>query len=223
MMSLRKESTMGPTVINGLPAHVLLVHAVVVFVPLAALLVILSAVWPAARRRLGIITPIVALIAVAVIPPTTNAGEWLIRRVDTDAELHRHAHLADTLLPIAIGLFVLAAFLWVAFAKPHWLSRNGRPDAPRTDSDGSADETVLVGAGHGETEGATTVLAPAAPAATATRTLPTWLKATRIVAAVLAVAVSVGAVVDVVLIGDSGAQSAWSDSFSMTPKSGHGG
>jgi hypothetical protein len=40
----------------GLPAHVLLVHFIVIFIvilaPLTAVLAILCAVWPAARRRL---------------------------------------------------------------------------------------------------------------------------------------------------------------------------
>ena len=48
---------------QGLPTHILLVHAVIVLVPIAALLTVLSAVWPAARRRLGIITPLVGLVA----------------------------------------------------------------------------------------------------------------------------------------------------------------
>ena len=38
------------TVINGLPAHALLLHLVVVLVPLTALLEILCGLWPAARR-----------------------------------------------------------------------------------------------------------------------------------------------------------------------------
>ena len=33
--------------VNGLPTHILLVHAVVVLIPLAALLTVLAAVWPA--------------------------------------------------------------------------------------------------------------------------------------------------------------------------------
>ncbi|MFZ2177676.1 MAG: hypothetical protein WAW17_27340 [Rhodococcus sp. (in: high G+C Gram-positive bacteria)] len=37
---------------NGLPAHVLLVHFVVVLAPLTAILLILCALWPAARRRM---------------------------------------------------------------------------------------------------------------------------------------------------------------------------
>ena len=39
--------------VNGLPAHVLLVHAIVVLLPLSALLLALTALWPAARRRLA--------------------------------------------------------------------------------------------------------------------------------------------------------------------------
>jgi hypothetical protein len=38
------------TTISGLPAHVLLVHALVVLAPLTALLEVLCALWPAARR-----------------------------------------------------------------------------------------------------------------------------------------------------------------------------
>lgn len=41
-----------PTTLNGLPAHILFVHAVVL-IPLAALLLVVSAVWPTARRKVG--------------------------------------------------------------------------------------------------------------------------------------------------------------------------
>jgi hypothetical protein len=68
---------MGPTTIAGLPAHALLVHIVVVMVPLTALLVILTVLWPAAQRRLGIITPLVAFATLVAVPLTTQSGEWL--------------------------------------------------------------------------------------------------------------------------------------------------
>ena len=60
---LERSCLFGELEFNGLPLHILIVHAVVVGIPLAALLTVLSAVWPAARRRLGIVTPIVALFA----------------------------------------------------------------------------------------------------------------------------------------------------------------
>ena len=40
------------TTFNGLPAHALLVHFIVILAPLTAILAILCAVWPAARKRL---------------------------------------------------------------------------------------------------------------------------------------------------------------------------
>src|SRR6478752_1601961 len=103
-----------PTVINGLPAHVLLIHAVVVLVPLAALMLVASAVWPAARARLGVLTPIVALIALVLVPVTTHAGEYLQRHLGfTNPLIRRHVQLGHMLLPWAIGLFVVAAAVWV--------------------------------------------------------------------------------------------------------------
>ncbi|MCK9929274.1 hypothetical protein MXD62_19180 [Frankia sp. Mgl5] len=102
----------GPTEINGLPAHALLVHVVIVLVPVAAVLVGLSSAWPAARRRLGAVTPLVALAALVSVPLTTHAGEWLEERVPADPLVQRHAELGDSLLPWVGGLFVLAAVSW---------------------------------------------------------------------------------------------------------------
>lgn len=109
---------MGPTQINGLPAHPLLVHLVVVLVPLAALMAIVSALWPAARRRLGVLTPLVALVALVSVPLTTHAGEWLEARTPPDPLVARHAELGDQLLPWAAGLFVLAAAGWLWARRP---------------------------------------------------------------------------------------------------------
>lgn len=117
-----------PTEISGLPAHILLVHAVVVLVPLAALLTIVSAVWPRARRRLGIATPIVAFVAMVLVPVTTHAGEWLRARVPSSPLVRHHAELGDQLLPYAIGTFALAAIVWWVGLhhsdhRPNWLRR----------------------------------------------------------------------------------------------------
>lgn len=101
--------------IAGLPAHPLLVHAVVVLIPLAALMVVVGSVWPAARRRLGILTPIVALVALVFVPLAKEAGEALERQVPESAVLERHTELGDQLLPWAIGLFVVAAGQWLWF------------------------------------------------------------------------------------------------------------
>ncbi|MFG3203674.1 DUF2231 domain-containing protein [Streptomyces sp. NPDC048192] len=102
------------TLINGLPAHVLLVHVVVVLIPLTALALVAAAVWPRAARRLGVMLPLLAFVALASVPLTTHAGEWLERHVADDALVRRHTELGDGLLPWALGLFVLAAVVWWA-------------------------------------------------------------------------------------------------------------
>jgi len=118
-----------PTTINGLPAHVLLVHVVVVMVPLASLLVVLAEVWPAFRRRAGIVVPLVALVALASVPVTKEAGEWLVRRVQPTALVFKHAQLADGLLPWVFGVFAVAAVGW---GLRTWLTRTGRSEKAGT-------------------------------------------------------------------------------------------
>ena len=68
------------TTIAGLPAHVLLVHAIVVLAPLTAALEILCAIWPAARRRLVWLVLAFAAVNLVFTPLTTDAGEWLLNQ-----------------------------------------------------------------------------------------------------------------------------------------------
>lgn len=101
------------TVINGLPAHALLVHCLVVFVPLTALLEIVCAVWAAARRgHLLWLTLILAAATTVLTPITTNAGEWLydLRR-NPDPILREHAELGDTLIYFSAASLVVALAL----------------------------------------------------------------------------------------------------------------
>jgi hypothetical protein len=101
--------------ISGLPLHVLIVHFVVIVVPVAALCMVLAAVWPAARRRLGIVTPLIALAALVAVPITTTAGEWLAARVGHTELIAAHQALGYTLLPWAIASFIVALAQWVWF------------------------------------------------------------------------------------------------------------
>ncbi len=99
--------------INGLPAHVLLVHFVVVLVPLTAVLEIVCALWPAARRGgLLWLTLILAAMTMVLTPITINAGEWLYNlRKNPSPILHEHADRGGTMLYFAIALLVVAALL----------------------------------------------------------------------------------------------------------------
>ena len=95
------------TTLNGLPAHALLVHAVVILVPLTAVLLVLTALWPAARQRLGIANAVLAAVTLAAVPLTTGAGDWLEHHVQRSALVSEHTHLGDTLLPWVGGLFLI--------------------------------------------------------------------------------------------------------------------
>ncbi len=101
--------------VGNLPLHPLLVHAVLVLMPLAVLAVALAHVWPGARRRLGLVTPLAALAVLALVPVTQRAGEQLLVAVGPIPAAQTHAGYARTLLPWAAGLFVVAAAQWVWF------------------------------------------------------------------------------------------------------------
>ncbi|WP_026554772.1 hypothetical protein [Arthrobacter sp. 35W] len=104
--------------INGLPLHILLVHAVVVFVPITALCTALAVLWPAARRRLGLLTPILGLFSLIVVYIAQLAGEWLLLRVGQTPAIAHHAALGLGLLPWAWALAAaaIAPWLWHRFS-----------------------------------------------------------------------------------------------------------
>lgn len=99
---------LGPGEVSGLPAHVLLVHAAVVSVPVAALATVVAAAWPAARARLGIATPALALAALVCARLTADAGQWLADRLPPTALLSRHERLGRGLFPWVLALAVVA-------------------------------------------------------------------------------------------------------------------
>jgi uncharacterized membrane protein len=98
--------------VGDLPLHPLLVHLTVVLIPVASLTVVLAAVWPAARRRLGLLPPILALLALIAVPITTSAGSWLAERVGHTPLVDRHEALGNLMLPWTIALLVVAVAVW---------------------------------------------------------------------------------------------------------------
>lgn len=100
--------------LQGLPAHILLNHFVIVLLPLTAILAILCAVWPAARRRLVWLVLALAVVDVVITPLTVSAGEWLIDHADKQsAMLDYHAELGDTMIYFAAALLIAAVLLAV--------------------------------------------------------------------------------------------------------------
>ncbi|GAA1028453.1 MULTISPECIES: hypothetical protein [Amycolatopsis] len=100
------------TTVNGLPAHILLVHAIVVLLPLSALVLVLTACLPSVRRRLAGANAILSVLVVILVPITTNAGEWLERRVARTPLVRAHTEIGDTAIWAAIPVAVLALALW---------------------------------------------------------------------------------------------------------------
>lgn len=99
-------------VFMGLPLHILLVHVLVVLGPLTALAVLLHAFWPAARPRLGFVTPLAALVLLVITPIAVDAGEALEEHVTITPAVADHVVLGQTLLPWSIALFVVALALY---------------------------------------------------------------------------------------------------------------
>jgi uncharacterized membrane protein len=157
------------TTISGLPAHVLLVHALVMLAPLTALLEILCALWPAARRRLLWLVVAFAVVTTALTPVTVNAGEWLYDRERHHSDiLNTHAERAGWMIYFSVAMLVVA----VALALVHW--REGRSTKPGM--------------------------------------------STHLAIAVLAIAVGAASIVQVVRVGDSGAQSVWGNELTKSDK-----
>jgi hypothetical protein len=115
------------TTILGLPAHALLVHAIVVLAPLTAVLEILCGFWPAARRRFVWLVLALAATTTVLTPITTEAGEWLKdQRSQVSPILAEHAARGDWMIYFSVALLVVA----VALAVLHVLE--GRSDKRRT-------------------------------------------------------------------------------------------
>lgn len=154
--------------IFGLPMHPLIVHATVVLVPTAALLVAWAALHGRFRGWSGPVAPLAAVVACVLVPLSTGSGEELEHRVGASSLVHEHAELAGTLIWFVIPLALAAIAGYV-------LHRRG-------------------GAARGLTIGV----------------------------AVLSVALAGATLVDVALIGHSGAKASWS-SVAAHPKSGDQG
>ncbi|MFD4674445.1 DUF2231 domain-containing protein [Lentzea sp. NPDC058450] len=104
--------------IDGIPLHPLLVHAVVVLLPLAALSSIAISLVPKWRRKYAWPVLGVTLAGVAAVPLAKQAGEdfqaALERNGVQNPLIQTHADLGTTLLPIALGFGVAVIALLVA-------------------------------------------------------------------------------------------------------------
>lgn len=95
-------------VIDGIPLHPLVVHAVVVLLPLAALGAVVIAVRRSWRRSFGIPVLLLALAGVAAVPMATTTGTQLYAALGAQNPLVEiHMQRASWLLPVALAFLVL--------------------------------------------------------------------------------------------------------------------
>lgn len=101
--------------IMGLPLHPLVVHAVVVLVPLAALGGIVISAWGAARRRYGWLTVAFAAAAAGSTFVAQEAGESFAETFARKTELmEAHIAIGGSLLVWVIILFFGTVSVMVA-------------------------------------------------------------------------------------------------------------
>ena len=108
--------------IAGLPAHILLIHGVVILAPAAGILAILFAVAPRLRRFLAWPLGVLAVILVPLSLLTAEAGEQLQHSRPATAAIAEHAEQGDLFKIAAIIFFVIVA-AQLATAFPRSLTR----------------------------------------------------------------------------------------------------
>jgi hypothetical protein len=115
----------------------LVVHFVVVLLVIAVVGSVLTAVWPAVRRRYGWLAVAAAAVGTVLVPVATSSGENLSTRLPANDLIAEHERLGDLMLWWALGLTVAVGALMVV----HTMA--------------ARKATVAVGAGQEETEPAT--------------------------------------------------------------------
>jgi hypothetical protein len=104
--------------INGLPAHPLLVHLVVVLLPLTSLAAIVASLWPAAQRKLTFLIPLGAVVGAIAVPITVRAGNELAATLGNPPFLDDHREFGEKVLPLAIALAVTSLAQWAYLRRP---------------------------------------------------------------------------------------------------------
>ncbi|GDY29181.1 DUF2231 domain-containing protein [Gandjariella thermophila] len=113
-----------PYDVFGLPLHPLVVHLTVVLVPVTAVALLVAALVPGTRRALRWPVAAAAVLGVVSVYVTQQAGEVLERQLPESDLIRAHASMADPLLPISMGVAVVALALLV-FTSPRVRPRGG--------------------------------------------------------------------------------------------------
>lgn len=186
----------------GLPVHALVVHAVVVLLPLAALGAIAVTVVPRLMRGYGPLVAAATVAAVAAVPVATRSGQHLYDRksasftaadVAEAALMERHRQLGHQLLPWAV---LLLAGVLVTVATN--LLRTRMPWSVPAAAPAMAAARTGTGASRAEPDGRPPSAAP------------TWWRVLSLAGSVVTVVAAVITLVLVTRIGHAGSDAVWS-------------
>ena len=101
--------------VTGLPVHVLVVHAVLVMVPLAAFGVVVIAAVPRWRERYGPLVLAAVTAGLVLVPVATQSGVKLKDRIDASGvvarQIDRHSDLGALVIWPTLVLWVLTVAL----------------------------------------------------------------------------------------------------------------
>jgi uncharacterized membrane protein len=106
-----------PEFVGGLPLHPLVVHFTVVLLVIASLGALLTALWPAVRRRFGWLVFAAAAVGTVLVPVATSSGENLAGRIGTNPLVQTHEELADLMIWWSLGLTVAVGALMVVHTR----------------------------------------------------------------------------------------------------------
>ena len=104
--------------IAGLPAHILLIHGVVVLAPLAGIAAIVYGVLGVARQYLAWPLAVLSLGLVPLTLVTAQAGEQLEATRPASHLLHEHVEQGDLLKYLAVAFFVVMAMMLAVTYEP---------------------------------------------------------------------------------------------------------
>ena len=112
--------------INGLPAHVLIVHAAVVFIPLAALAALVYALMPRWRWATRLLAVGLGTVAMGAVVAAYFSGKNFKARfgendIPISDDLNRHAERAQVLFWLTIVFFVIVLLAAWALGGPSGL------------------------------------------------------------------------------------------------------
>jgi len=99
---------MTPTTLFGLPAHPLFVHVPVVLIPLVAIGAIAMACSAWVRERFGWLVLAFAVVAGISTQFAIDTGQALRHHVPRSVALDRHVHIAESIRPLILLLFLVA-------------------------------------------------------------------------------------------------------------------